>query len=465
MKARETSSLTPVRIHTYDTFVRSDLFLIDDEVEICNSLSELLTSRGYSCESESDPFLALEKVRRKRPSMVLLDIRMPGIGGIELLKHLQEELPELPIIMISGHATVENAVTAMRYGASNFFTKPVPIPELIKEIELHRQPGATPVAEPAENLQFVTQDEETLQVLRMADQAAVTDATVLITGESGTGKELVANRLHEQSLRRDGPFVNINCAAIPEHLLESELFGYEAGAFTDARSKKQGLFEAAEGGTLFLDEIGEMSPSVQAKMLRVLQDQEFTRVGGTETISADVRVVVATNRSIEELLNGGDFRRDLYYRVSVIHLHLKPLFQRRKDVLILAEHFLLRFSVKYGKAPLMFSQDIKEMIQRHNWPGNVRELRNLIERLVIFAESRTIDCANLPEQYQLYDSVSDDEIWNTPETELMELSKMQSRELIIEALNRAGGVKQEAARLLNVNRRTLYNWMKKLDLL
>jgi DNA-binding NtrC family response regulator len=392
---------------------------------------------------------------------------MPGMGGIELLKNLQEDVPDLPIVMISGHATVENAVTAMRYGASNFFTKPVPLPELVKEIELHRRPSEdrTATAEPDTRLEFVTQDEETLEVLRMADQAAATDAPVLITGQSGTGKELVADRLHEQSTRSTGPVVKINCAAIPEHLLESELFGYEAGAFTDARSKKQGLFEAAEGGTLFLDEIGEMSPSVQAKMLRVLQDHEFTRVGGTETISADVRIVVATNRSVDELLDDGHFRRDLYYRVSVIQLHLKPLANRKKDVLLLAEHFLLRFGVKYGKAPLMFSQDIKDMLQRHDWPGNVRELKNLIERLVIFLEGKIIDCRHLPEQYQLYDPVRETEIAKPAETELLELSRNQSRELIIEALNKAGGVKQEAARLLNVNRRTLYNWMKKLDLL
>lgn len=453
---------------TYDAFVRSDVFLIDDEVEICRSLTELLSARGYRCEAESDPTKAIGAIRDSTPKVVLLDIRMPTIGGIDLLRSLREEFPAVPVIMITGHATVDNAIKAMRYGAANFFTKPVPMPELLGEIERLKHSAENGRNQDGGNDEYVTQDEEVLRILAMADQAAGTDATVLITGESGTGKELVANRLHQESPRRDGPFVKINCAAIPEDLLESELFGHEAGAFTDARGKKIGLFEAAQGGTLFLDEIGEMSPSIQAKMLRVLQDQQFTRVGGTQTISANVRVVTATNRTLDELLNEAGFRRDLYYRISVIHLHLKPLRDRSKDILLLAEHFLLQFSVQYRKAPLMFSQDIKEMLKRHSWPGNVRELKNLIERLVIFVDGSTIDWAQLPEQYQLFGPVTESRE-TTPtegaEHELMELSRNQSRELVLQALNRAGGVRQDAAKLLNVNRKTLYNWMRKLDLL
>jgi len=446
------------------------VFLIDDEVEICRSLTELLSARGYRCESESDPRKAISAIRERTPRVILLDIRMPAIGGIDLLRSLKEEFARIPVIMITGHATVDNAIKAMRYGAANFFTKPVPIPELLGEIERlkHSSQNAQPESVENDSAQYVTQDEEMLRILAMADQAAGTDATVLITGESGTGKELVANRLHQESPRRDGPFVKINCAAIPEDLLESELFGHEAGAFTDARGKKIGLFEAAQGGTLFLDEIGEMSPSIQAKMLRVLQDQQFTRLGGTQTISTNVRVLTATNRTLEQLLDEAGFRRDLYYRISVIHLHLKPLRERYKDILLLAEHFLLHFSVQYRKAPLMFSQEIKEMLKRHSWPGNVRELKNLIERLVIFSDGSTIDWSQLPEQYQLFGPVREAQESTAPqgaEHELMELSRNQSRELVIQALNKAGGVRQEAAKLLNVNRKTLYNWMRKLDLL
>jgi DNA-binding NtrC family response regulator len=444
------------------------VFLIDDEVEICRSLTELLSARGYRCESESDPKKAVDAIRERTPKVVLLDIRMPAIGGIDLLRSLKEEFPRLPVIMITGHATVDNAIKAMRYGAANFFTKPVPIPELLGEIERLKHTSQEDQSDGAGSAEYVTQDEEVLRILAMADQAAETDATVLITGESGTGKELVANRLHHESPRRGGPFVKINCAAIPEDLLESELFGHEAGAFTDARDKKIGLFESAQGGTLFLDEIGEMSPTIQAKMLRVLQDQQFTRVGGTQTISTNVRVITATNRTLEQLLDDKGFRRDLYYRISVIHLHLKPLRERSKDVLLLAEHFLLRFSVQYRKAPLMFSQEIKEMLKRHSWPGNVRELKNLVERLVIFSEGGTIDWSQLPEQYQLFGPVADvkkPREAEDAEHELMELSRNQSRELVLQALNKAGGVRQEAAKLLNVNRKTLYNWMRKLDLL
>lgn len=462
------TKLDSTQKRTYATSVPVDLFVIDDEVEICNSLTELLSARGYSSEAESNPTRAMASVRKNPPRMILLDIRMPGIGGIELLQNLKEELPRIPVIMISGHATVDNAIKAMRYGATNYFTKPVPIAELIREIQrvkdLSPDGSRQNIPTPAESGDYVTQDLDTLRILEMADQAAATDATVLLTGGSGTGKELVANRLHQQSLRRGNAFIKINCAAIPEDLLESELFGHEAGAFTDARSKKQGLFEAAQGGTLFLDEIGDMSPGVQAKMLRVLQDQQFTRVGGTETITADVRIIAATNRTLEELLDGNRFRRDLYYRISVIHLELKPLAQRKQDIILLAEHFLLRFSVKYKKAPLTFSQEIKEMLKRHDWPGNVRELKNLIERLVIFADDSIIDCSHLPVQYQNYEPLEDEGPIDPLESDLMELSRQQSRRLVLEALNKAGGVKQEAARLLNVNRKTLYNWMRKLDL-
>jgi DNA-binding NtrC family response regulator len=462
------SNLDTVENRTYDALVRSDVFLIDDEVEICRSLTELLSARGYRCESESEPRKAITTIREREPRVVLLDIRMPDVGGIDLLRSLKEEFPRLPVIMITGHATVDNAIKAMRFGAANFFTKPVPIPELVGEIERLKHSFQDHQSDVNNAGEYVTQDEEMLRILAMADQAASTDATVLITGESGTGKELVANRLHLESPRREGPFVKINCAAIPEDLLESELFGHEAGAFTDARGQKIGLFESAQGGTLFLDEIGEMSPGIQAKMLRVLQDQQFTRLGGTQTITANVRVITATNRTLEDLLEGTGLRRDLYYRISVIHLHLKPLRERAKDILLLAEHFLLHFSVRYKKTPLMFSQEIKEMLKRHSWPGNVRELKNLVERLVIFAEGSTIDWSQLPEQYQLfgpvYEAPGSSEAEGA-EQELMELSRKQSRELVLQALNKAGGVRQEAAKLLNVNRKTLYNWMRKLDLL
>jgi DNA-binding NtrC family response regulator len=414
-------------------------------------------------------------VRSERPQAVLLDIRMPHIGGMDLLQSFREEFPAINVIIITGYGTVENAVRAMRCGATNFFTKPVSVPEIVTELErltaARDRKEAQPQA-PAEEdslVQYVTQDEGTLQVLTMAERAAETDATVLITGESGTGKELVANLIQSKSRRADGPFVKINCAAIPEELLESELFGHEPGAFTDARERKIGLFEKSRGGTLFLDEIGDMSHRVQAKLLRVLQDQQFTRVGGTETLHADVRIIAATNRTIESLLDEAQFRSDLYYRIAVIHLELKPLRERARDVLLLAEHFLLRFSVDYGKVPLSWSQQARELLQDHTWPGNIRELKNLVQRLVIFADGNVIDCSDFPEQYRIYDerfsAARRSEQREELEMDLEELSRQNTRKLVVAALNKAGGVKQEAARLLNVNRKTLYNWMRELNLL
>ncbi len=448
--------------------MHEDVFIVDDEVEICRSLCELLESRGYRCAFEPRSDLAAARVCELKPKVVLLDIRMPEVGGMYLLQILRRDFPDTPVMMITGHATVEGAVRAMRYGAANFLTKPVKLPELVAELErLIHAPRSQSTA--AEEIGYVTQDREMLRVLEQAERAARTDATVLITGESGTGKELIANLIHNKSDRAPGSFIKINCAAIPDDLLESELFGHEAGAFTDARQRKTGLFETARGGTLFLDEIGDMSSRVQAKMLRVLQDQRFTRLGGTETIATDVRIVAATNRAIDDLLGGESFRSDLYYRISVVHLALKPLRRRDgRDVDLLAEHFLSEFRSKYHKPGLRIGRDLQRLFKQHTWPGNVRELRNLIERLVIFSDGEELDSRSLPEQYSVFLSATDDADRSGaigPAGDLSEMSRRNSRELVIAALNRAGGVKQDAARLLNVNRKTLYNWMRKLDLL
>ncbi|MCF7929070.1 MAG: sigma-54 dependent transcriptional regulator [Spirochaetales bacterium] len=440
--------------------MRTQVFIVDDETEICRSLSEVLQSRGYQPTFCSEPDKAIDRIRENLPDIILLDIRMPGKGGIDLLKQIHEEFAQVPVIMISGYATVENAVKAMQYGAANLFTKPIKIPELLEEIK-RLSAGKPPAREtkPA-SPEIITNDPPTLKVLQMARTAAPTEATVLITGESGTGKELVANLLHQNSSRAKGPFLKINCAAIPENLLESELFGYEAGAFTDARTDKAGFFEAARGGTLFLDEIGDMSQGVQAKMLRVLQEKQFTRLGGTRSIRTDARIITATNRPIDDLLETTGFREDLYYRISVIHLPLKPLRERKEDIIPLSRYFLDYFGRQYQKEGLRFHTDVIEMLEQHSWPGNVRELKNLIERLVIFADSKIIDSSHLPEQYR-YIKTTGQETGG----DLLNMSREKSREVILEALSRAGGVKQEAARLLRINRKTLYNRMRKLGLL
>jgi transcriptional regulator with PAS, ATPase and Fis domain len=291
------------------------------------------------------------------------------------------------------------------------------------------------------------------------EKAAPTEASVVIMGESGTGKELVADLLHEGSLRRANAYIKINCAAIPDNLLESEMFGYEKGAFTDAQQQQKGKFELADGGTIFLDEIGDMSLKTQAKMLRVLQEKRFTRLGGLKPIKTDFRVIAASNHSLEQMIKEGTFREDLYYRLSVIVLQLPPLRERREDIVPIAEEFVCSFSGVYGKRVFGLSPAVAEVLQKHSWPGNVRELRNIIERAVIFCGGGTIELGDLPEQYKILTARSA----ASPE-DLTEAAADGARAVILEALKRTNGVKGEAARLLNITRKTLYNRMKRLHL-
>ncbi|HUX22437.1 MAG TPA: sigma 54-interacting transcriptional regulator, partial [Spirochaetia bacterium] len=293
----------------------------------------------------------------------------------------------------------------------------------------------------------------------LVEKAAPTDASVIITGESGTGKELVADLLHEGSLRRNSAYIKVNCAAIPDNLLESEMFGYEKGAFTDAQHQQKGKIELADSGTIFFDEIGDMSIKTQAKMLRVLQEKKFTRLGGTESIGTDFRVIAATNRDLELMIHEGTFREDLYYRLSVIVLNLPPLRERPEDIVPIAGQFIRRFNSIYGKSVLGLSEPVAGILQRHSWPGNVRELKNIIERAVIFCEGGTIELADLPEQYNIIGSGT-----NGAARDLSELATDSSRAVILEALKRTNGLKGEAARLLNITRKTLYNRMKRLNL-
>jgi DNA-binding NtrC family response regulator len=358
--------------------------------------------------------------------------------------------------MISGHATVDSAVNAMKYGALNFYTKPIDNRKLISEID--RLAGMKDLQKPKlAGARIVTQDPAMLKVIELAKKAAPTNASVIITGESGTGKELVADLIHRHCTRDERPFIKVNCAAIPEDLLESEMFGHERGAFTDAKFQKQGVFERASDGTIFLDEIGDMSQKTQAKMLRVLQDGSFTRVGGSVTLKAGGRIVTATNKTLQLLIDRGLFREDLYYRLSVITLHLPPLRERRGDILLLADHFLKEFNAKYGKPIRTFSEQVRSLFLRHDWPGNVRELRNLVERAVIFCEEDRIDTSLIPEQYQAMRDAEHDQ-------SLDERYKTSARDIILEALRRCGGVKQKAAALLKIDRKTLYRKMKRYNI-
>ena len=438
--------------------MRFTILIVDDESEVCLSLAEVLQSKGYQTLHEDNPLKVLALLGQESVDLILMDVRMPVLGGIDLLKIIRKTHPLLPVIMISGYASVESAVRAMKYGALNFFAKPVQLSELLQEI--HHLERSVRIKRPVMTSTdtIVTGNAKMEEVLSLVEKAAPTEASVIVIGESGTGKELIADLLHHASKRNHNAYIKVNCAAIPDNLLESEMFGHEKGAFTDAQSQQKGKIELADGGTIFFDEIGDMSLQTQAKMLRVLQEKHFTRLGGSVPIRADFRIIAATNKSIEGMIAQGTFREDLYYRLSVIMLKLPPLRERREDIVPLALHFMGEFNNVYGKNVLGISDRVTETLEEHSWPGNVRELKNIIERAVIFCETDLIEPRDLPEQYRIVDrSAAGFEA-------IKEFSTEKARAVIREALRQTNGIKGEAARLLKITRKTLYNRMKKLNL-
>jgi DNA-binding NtrC family response regulator len=433
------------------------ILIVDDEKEICVSLSEIIRSNGYRTLYTVDPAQVPTILSGESIDLIIMDVRMPKISGIDLLKSIKEKHNPISVIMISGYTSVESAVLAMKYGALNFYMKPIDTAELLDEIKR----VAKVFRKKAENLDrmIVSASLEMERIQSEISKLAPTDAPVLLTGESGTGKELAACSLHDQSNRRDEPFLKVNCASLPENLLESELFGHERGSFTDAVDRRLGKFEIANRGTIFLDEIGDMSQKIQPKLLRVLQDGEIQRLGGSETIHTDVRIVSATNQDIGELIRENRFREDLFYRLSVVIIHIPPLRERPEDIRVLTDHFLSVFNSIYGKRLRSLSPEVADFIFRHDWPGNVRELRNCLERCCIFAEDRQerLGVELLPTQYR-------DAVMQKRDGGLAEYTEEMNREKILEALTLSNGVKYKAAQRLKINRKTLYNKMKKLGL-
>ncbi len=432
-----------------------EILIVDDDQSVCDSLSDLLRGRGYDVKVVMDPGKAVSAITPHSTALALVDMRMPRIGGIELLQLIKSRYPDLPVVIITGYATVDTAVTAMKYGAADVFTKPLRSSALLSQIERilteRRKRDDT-----SEEKVILSTDPRMREALALIRRAAPTDAPILIRGETGTGKELAARMVHRSSARRSRALVEVNCAAMPDTLLESEMFGYERGAFTDAKERKHGLLEMADGGTLFLDEIGEMSPATQAKMLRVLQEKRFTRLGGVETIRSDCRVVAATNRDIESAISTGRFREDLYYRLAVVEIHIPPLRDRPDDILPLAEHFLGRYARAYGRGELLLSEGVRAILRAQRWPGNVREIKNLMERAVIFCEAGAIQSRHLSPQYRQTEPADN--------PDLSDRFAASARRIIEEAIRRAGGSKTEAARILHIDRKTLYNRMKKFDM-
>ncbi|MBI3121056.1 MAG: sigma-54-dependent Fis family transcriptional regulator [candidate division NC10 bacterium] len=378
-----------------------EILVVDDEKNIRGSLEGILKDEGYRVRGIATGEELLKQVGQAVPDLVILDVWLPGMDGLQTLEEVKRLHPELPVIMISGHSTVEAAVKATKLGAYDFIEKPLSLEKTVLAVRnaLDRQRlelENRALRQTLEQRYEIVGESPTIQALRAQIQsAAPSHGRVLIRGESGTGKELIARAIHRQSLRRDMPFVEVNCAAIPDELIESELFGHEKGAFTGATTKRRGKFELADGGTIFLDEVGDMSLKTQAKVLRVLQEQTFERVGGTETLSVDVRVIAASNKALEEEIQKGTFREDLFYRLNVIPFEVPPLRERREDLPLLAAHFLRLFSEEYGKREKSLSPGAMDLLLQHLWPGNVRELRNVMERMVIMVPGDTIQDSDL----------------------------------------------------------------------
>src|SRR5580698_6782256 len=461
---------------------RKQVLIVDDEVNLRKILSAQLSRDGYDVLTAEDGERGLQLLGEHHIDLVITDLKMPKVDGMTLLKRALEEDPELPVILITAHGTIDTAVEALKSGAFDFVTKPFDKDEVrqivakaLKTREL-RGADATP-ASSGQGARFgiIGSSQGILDLYAILERVADTPTTALITGESGTGKELVARALHEHSSRKDKPFIKVNCAAIPKELIESELFCYERGAFTGAVASKPGRFELANGGTLFLDEIGEIPVEMQVKLLRVLQESEFERVGGIKTIRVDVRLVAATNRELKKLIGGGHFREDLFYRLNVVPFRLPALRERTGDIPLLVEHFLAKFNDRLRKKVEGVEPDATDVLVKYAWPGNIRELENVIERAVLFCDATTLHAADLPPDVRGIPAIANVPL---PEADLqvalagegglkehvkVAMSRLE-RELVSRALKQTNTNVTHAARLLKISRKGLQLKMKELGL-
>jgi two-component system response regulator HydG len=452
------------------------ILIADDHDAVREGMAIALSRLGHEVLAVKGGAEAIAAYKKKPADVVVTDLRMVPVDGIEVVKRLREHHPDATVVVVSAHGTIAIAVEAMREGAIDFIEKPFS-PEVLrarveKAVEIARErKGASAARARAEALEedlsrdhdphgLVGRSEPMRRVLDQVRKVAATGATVLVLGESGTGKELVARAIHDASPRRDQPFVSISCAAIPETLLESELFGHEKGSFTGAIRRKLGRFELANGGTLFLDEIGEIPAAVQVKLLRVLQERQFERVGGEETVEVDVRVVSATNRDLNQMVRDGRFREDLFYRLNVVPIALPPLRDRPGDVDAIAAHFVARLAPRMGRAVKGISPDALELLRRHRWPGNVRELENVIEQALVFAEGELVRPQDLPEGIRKAPPAAALPV-PTGDRSLTEILEDLERQLILAAYEKARHVKAETARLLGIKPSALYYKLEK----
>jgi two-component system response regulator AtoC len=455
----------------------SHVLLVDDDPAVGKVLGALLAQAGIEARHVQSGQEALDALASRPVDVVITDLRMPGMDGMELLSRISERWPDIPTIMLTAHGSVPLAVEAMKKGAADFVLKPFDREEILFSVRkaLTKVQRDQHVPEQATPGSFVGSSGAMKEVYELIRKAASGNATVLLRGESGTGKELAARGVHDQSARKAGPFVKVHCAALPDTLLESELFGYEKGAFTGAASRKPGRVELAQGGTLFLDEIGDITPQIQVKLLRLLQDRELERLGGTETLKADVRFIAATHRPLEQMIQKGEFREDLFYRLNVVPIVLPPLRARPEDIEPLAVHFCKTLGAANGKPNATLERAATELILMQAWPGNVRQLQNFVERLVVLSEAPdgVIRAADVQRELQRTQGLSGPELGGAggvaspgaTAATLDEKRKGAEREALLDALKRAGDNRTLAARLLGVSRRTLYNKLEEHGLL
>jgi two-component system response regulator AtoC len=435
------------------------LLVVDDEAIVRESLNAWLKDVGYQVLTAENGHKALEVIEKEKPDIMIADLVMPGMDGIELMKRAKAQHPKIEVIIITAYASIPTAITAMKEGAYDYIEKPF-CPEraelLVKKLAEHQELVEENLSlrqKLEDHYRFeniIAKSSKMQRLIELIKVVGKSNATVLITGESGTGKELVARAIHSQSHRQNKPFVAVSCAALPESLLESELFGHEKGSFTGAYAQKKGKFEFANGGTLFLDEVGEMSANIQVHLLRVLEEKEFTRVGGNEPIRVDVRVISATNKDLRKAIEKQEFREDLYYRLNVVNIELPPLRERKEDIPLLAEHFLNKFAMENQKEITGFSPEAMELVLGYDWPGNVRELENAIERAVILAKDSIITIVDLPQE----------NLSMAYSTTLRKNLKEVEKGHIWNILHETGENYSEAARILGISRMTLYNKAK-----
>lgn len=450
------------------------ILIVDDEPLMRVTIEDALLGEGYSTSAVETGEAGLALVRQEPWDVVITDIRLPDMDGMEILKETKTRNPQTEVILITAYGSINSAVTAMKEGASDYLTKPFSMDELLlilrrvlrmRALEEENRALRQRVEERYGLEGLVGRSPAMLKIYDLIETISQTDTTVLVQGESGTGKELVANAIHLLSPRRKGPFVKVNCAALPETLLEAELFGHERGAFTGAIRQRKGRFEIAGGGTLFLDEIGDISPMVQVKLLRVLQEREFERVGGNETLSADVRLICATQKDLKREVEKGNFREDLYYRLNVVPVRIPPLRERREDIPLLANHFIERFSQKMKKEISGLSEEAESLLLSYSYPGNIRELENMLERAIALIKGKVIQAQDLP-----------DEVCGEPSSSRLLCEKIRGtkplaqalslfeKEYIQSVLEKTKGKKGQAAEVLGISRKTLWEKIKELGI-